>query len=221
MTTARHSLGVMLLIALGSAASTSAAEPSFAIAVHFNPPERSVLVMQEMTSEASSIWAPYGVRFVWSTDGDGTEAPGVAEVAGSFEVTIQRARNPAYAAGGVVLGVTRVPHRRIDRVPVTIDRDGVEELLRSLQTDRAVALVGHQTVGSIEVGRALGRVLAHEVGHVLLAQGAHRPDGLMRASYRVEDLAALRRDSFALSPVEVDRLHARLDALLAGPGMVP
>ena len=37
--------------------------------------------------------------------------------------------------------------------------------------------------------RALGRALAHELGHYLLARRAHSPTGLMREAFRPEDLA--------------------------------
>jgi hypothetical protein len=37
--------------------------------------------------------------------------------------------------------------------------------------------------------RALGRALAHELGHYLLARREHASTGLMRASFRPEDLA--------------------------------
>jgi len=37
--------------------------------------------------------------------------------------------------------------------------------------------------------RALGRALAHELGHYLLARRSHSPTGLMREAFRPEDLA--------------------------------
>ena len=45
-------------------------------------------------------------------------------------------------------------------------------------------------------GRALGRVLAHEVGHYLLASRSHARQGLMRPSYRRHELAGWNRDGF-------------------------
>lgn len=38
------------------------------------------------------------------------------------------------------------------------------------------------------VERALGRALAHEIGHYVLRSRAHTPDGLMRAHFRAADL---------------------------------
>src|SRR5262245_41036969 len=92
-----------VLAALSSAASTAAAEPSFAIAVHFSPVEQSTALVRAMTEEVSAIWAPYGVQFVWSAgrDGDGSGLDG------SFGVVIQRGRQRAHdKSGSAVLGVT-------------------------------------------------------------------------------------------------------------------
>jgi hypothetical protein len=203
--------GLVALVALVGAACTAAAEPTFAVTVHFTPSERSQLLIRAMTDEASAIWAPYGVNFIWSTVRD-DDASGCLD--GSFNVIVQRRRPRAYAKSGqTVLGFTRLPGPSIDHAPVIIDRDGVDQTLEWLTADRLAAAAGHHTLWSPDVGRALGRVLAHEVGHVLLAQAGHQPEGLMRASYGADELAGMRRETFTLSPAEIERLRARLDAL--------
>ena len=63
------------------------------------------------------------------------------------------------------------------------------------------------------LGRALGRVLAHEIGHYLLVWRAHTPDGLMRAAFRGEALIQPGRRAFELSDRLVPRLRARLAQL--------
>src|SRR5262245_31651693 len=198
-----------VLTALSSAAGTAAAAPSFAIAVHFSPSERSAPLVRAMTEEVSAIWGPYGVNFVWSAGRDDGDSAGTD---GSFVVVIQRGRQPN-KSGPAVLGFTQLTSGSVDRAPVIVDRDAVEQTLDSLHSDRVSAITGHQRLMSREIGRALGRVLAHEIGHVLLAQRAHQPQGLMRASYVADDLAALRRDSFTLSTNEIERLRARCEAL--------
>ena len=67
------------------------------------------------------------------------------------------------------------------------------------------------------LGRALGRVLAHEIGHYLLVWRAHTPDGLMRAAFRGEVLIQPGRRAFELSDRLVPRLRGRL-AQLSPPG---
>lgn len=56
------------------------------------------------------------------------------------------------------------------------------------------------------VGRALGRALAHEIGHFLLRTRYHSPTGLMRALQPITSLVAADRLCFTLSPDEVTRL---------------
>jgi hypothetical protein len=69
-----------------------------------------------------------------------------------------------------------------------------------LSAGRAVDLLGRaeraarrlaDLPGMVErlLPRALGRALAHELGHYLLARRAHSPSGLMREAFRPEDLA--------------------------------
>jgi hypothetical protein len=49
------------------------------------------------------------------------------------------------------------------------------------------------------IGRAVGRVLAHELGHYLLCSRAHQRSGLMRAVHTAADLAGPDRGMFSLS----------------------
>ncbi|HWW87897.1 MAG TPA: hypothetical protein VNZ26_30075 [Vicinamibacterales bacterium] len=48
------------------------------------------------------------------------------------------------------------------------------------------------------IGRALGRTLAHEIGHYLLGSKEHTPRGLMRATIAAEDFFSPSRASFYL-----------------------
>ena len=63
------------------------------------------------------------------------------------------------------------------------------------------------------VGRALGRVLAHEIGHYLLASPAHARTGLMQAAFNSRELAGWDRRSFELDETALPRLRARLARL--------
>ena len=55
------------------------------------------------------------------------------------------------------------------------------------------------------IGRAVGRVLAHELGHYLLRSRTHARFGLMRAIQNAADLVGAGRETFALSPAEAAR----------------
>jgi hypothetical protein len=58
-----------------------------------------------------------------------------------------------------------------------------------------------KALGDILLARALGRALAHEIGHYLLGTADHTPHGLMRASFAPQDLlAAAVPPLYGLSP---------------------
>ena len=67
-----------------------------------------------------------------------------------------------------------------------------------------------QSLGAL----TLGRVLAHELGHVLLGSpGYHGPEGLMKATFMADDLVRLERSRFRLADRSIVRLQERLAAL--------
>ena len=143
----------------------------------------------------------------WQTDS--SEAP-CSAVEASFDVIVARHHSPlAVESAGVVLGSTHLQLTSVDHAPIHIDYDATRRTLESLTEPRMVALAGHAGIDSPGMGRALGRVLAHEIGHVLLAAPNHQANGLMRPSFLPEDLVSLQRWSFTLSIGEVTRLRQR------------
>src|SRR5262249_41061737 len=56
------------------------------------------------------------------------------------------------------------------------------------------------------IGRAVGRVLAHELGHFLLRSRWHAPSGLMRPLHITTDLIGPERAGFALTAADAARL---------------
>ena len=59
------------------------------------------------------------------------------------------------------------------------------------------------------VGRVLGRVLAHEIGHFVLRMPRHTAAGLMRSLQFADELVAPSRRAFALTGVDTSRLATR------------
>jgi hypothetical protein len=182
------------------------AEANFCVGVnlHFTSNRTpTAALVRTLEQEASQIWQPYGVVLDFESSGACTDP------AGSFEVVFERRVEPARSrSGALVLGTTRL-QLFLDRAPIVVDYDAIDQTVHSLTDERLVAVAGHHGVGSVEVGRALGRVLAHEIGHVLLAAPNHQPHGLMRPHYVPADLVAMERFSFTLSPGEVSRLRHR------------
>ncbi|HIE93081.1 MAG TPA: hypothetical protein EYQ83_09520 [Acidobacteria bacterium] len=61
--------------------------------------------------------------------------------------------------------------------------------------------------------RALGRVLAHELGHLLLRLNGHRDGGLMRPTFSHRSLIARGRGAFRLSADDLHAIRAALEGI--------
>jgi hypothetical protein len=84
-----------------------------------------------------------------------------------------------------------------------------------LRVARAQSLVSALSPGTrpegltrLLVARFLGRVLAHELGHVLLNSAQHQPKGLMREQYRAVDVLSARLSTYTLDAGERARFSA-------------
>jgi hypothetical protein len=63
-----------------------------------------------------------------------------------------------------------------------------------------------------QLGRALGRAMAHEIGHSLLRKNQHSPDGLLRESIPWRRWKAPDREPFYLSPGDAVEIRLVLSA---------
>lgn len=59
----------------------------------------------------------------------------------------------------------------------------------------------------------LGRVMAHEVGHLLLGSSEHGPIGLMRAVWKLDPTALYDDSEWSFSRKEAERLRQRAATL--------
>jgi hypothetical protein len=66
------------------------------------------------------------------------------------------------------------------------------------------------------LGTALGRVLAHELGHLFLRLNGHRENGLMRPSFSHRVLVGKSDRAFRLSEEDLERVRAAITRLQAG-----
>lgn len=163
--------------------------------------ELAETVVERLRTEVERIYAPAGIRIDWSSDNE-------ARIHVFIDARPERK---------VITGCSRNLHdHRLGRVVLTSRRI----TLWTEQTARGVAGEWDSrqppTVPDAMLGRALGRVLAHELGHLLLALNRHRSSGLMRASFKHRDLADNRGRPFKLSSKDVERLREGVRALQAG-----
>jgi hypothetical protein len=86
---------------------------------------------------------------------------------------------------------------------------------------RAIAIAGSAAAGISEaqwpaalrervLGRVVGRVLAHEIGHFVLRSPRHASRGLMRPIQSITDLIAGTGELFGLTPEDLTLLRAAL-----------
>jgi hypothetical protein len=78
-----------------------------------------------------------------------------------------------------------------------------------LRVARARSLVAVMSPGTrpealtrLLLAKFLGRILAHELGHVLLNSTRHQPKGLMRAHFRPQDVLSAPISTYTLDPEE-------------------
>ena len=202
---------VMAVGFLAEAASGHAAPPaterpgSVRVAVALAPPvPDSPRQIRAMMEEAEAIWRPYDVRLTWPAPGIGgsTERPDV-RLQVKF-VHPAPSGQPLETSGRPSLGT--IQFFEGDRPDDTI-------LLLANEITRRVlsaGIYGPPAVVDDVIGRATGRVLAHEIGHYLLALRAHTRGGLMRSSFGGQELVALDRHALRLDEGALLRLRARL-----------
>jgi hypothetical protein len=201
---------VLLIVTLSVtplfASSSATTDPVLTVRVHLQCDSSitSGTIEKLAAEEAAAIWSVYGVELQWTTR-DGRR-PAMA-----LDAIVERENADPDAP--LVLGHTRITPAPAAQGPIHVSFDAVSRLLRrergagSLPQEREIAI-------------ALGRVLAHELGHVLLGLPAyHDPAGLMRTTFRAADLIWGRPSSFRLTERSIDRLRVRIAAItsLAGP----
>jgi len=167
-------------------------------------------MVNRICAEAAAIWAPAGIALEWTRDVP-REARGL-----TIEVTIDDRPAPAGRAGalGWVMFTNGGPERSIH-----LSRASAEHLLRSTSSLNDATIASHEAL----IGRALGRALAHELGHYILRSKVHTGRGLMRAAWTSDQAFAFIRDGFELTPEErataLNRVRVELACCARAPGV--
>jgi hypothetical protein len=194
-------LGVLLACA---APRIDAAPPEITVTLRVRVAHSIVarVPMAVLREETESLWRPYGVQLEW------LDATAPLEEAAGFpvDVTLERFDLAPWSAilGNATMGINH------SHGPIRLSFDAAGRVLAAAPIARTS---GSRVVTDREMARALGRVLAHEIGHVLLAAPYHDAAGLMRANFSASDLASLDRTPFQLSCNGVARLRTRVDVL--------
>jgi len=179
---------------------------TFAVSVHLHF-DRSIAprLMKSLQEETEGIWRPYGVHLEWNGD----DEPETAANFFPLEAIVER-----QIEGATILGRAVVRLDAPAAQPIRVSFDATEHLLALRTTQPSFGRSERER----ELARALGRVLAHEIGHVLLAAPNHDGAGLMRAAFRANELAAPEGAPFRLSCDGAGRLKSRIRVMTGDDG---
>ena len=94
---------------------------------------------------------------------------------------------------------------------VVVGQDhAVELLLVAALAHGHVLIEGPPGSAKTLLGRAMGRALAHELGHYLLASKVHTPRGLMQTPRSASEMFSPTRVRFEIDPVQKQAVVSRL-----------
>ena len=105
---------------------------------------------------------------------------------------------------GGPLAIRQLRHRLLDRATLLL---GDQFLDRPLFIRSNIAgILDRQVRTGVPLRSLVGRVAAHEIGHLLLGRNSHSPHGLMRAGWNVKEI---HQSLWEFSDKDVVRIHER------------
>jgi hypothetical protein len=161
-------------------------------------------VVSALLAEAGEIWRPAGVTFEWRRSG---------RLPRSLNVTIGRSpgrqTDDALPLAWITFDADTAPQREI-----YVSYGNVLALME--RSRGVVGTLERMPRGEFEtlLSRALGRALAHEIGHYLLASKAHTRSGLMQTRRTAVELFAVGRVHFDIDAVQRRQIAARVEQLM-------
>jgi hypothetical protein len=194
-------LATTLLLAGGPWAGAQTPERP-AVRVRLEPTVRDSLsgvAWNAMTAEFRDIWNREGVDVDWLSDKD-KSAPADVTLPVSFHDRELRKHDP----------------KNEEAFGVTLFSGRSQSILVSVPRARLIVAAHHGLADSrdamtldIVLGRLLGRIVAHEVGHALLLTLRHSTHGLMSPQLEASDIGPLGDAQFALTLAERNRIATR------------
>ena len=152
-----------------------------------------------LQNEASRIWLRHGVALAWSQPA-ASPCDTIEEIVFNDDdlVKLAAGKKDTALARTVFLGRSRTIYVSVPRA--------FEMLAQLRDTFVDVSQSGERDVRG---GTLLGRIVAHELGHVLLTTLAHSKGGLMRPVFGLKDVLSDDERLNELTPGESNRLAMR------------
>jgi len=162
----------------------------------------SPTLVTRVLAEAGDIWRTAGVAIVWRVES--TISPS------TLRVVI------GHWTGLIVHDDSGVPRQEV-YVSYANARALMDQARGSIALSERMPRAERDTL----LGRAMGRALAHEMGHYLLASKAHSVGGLMRARLTATEFFALDRSPFDLDSQQRAAIAGRLTPPAAVAALQP
>ena len=159
-------------------------------------------ILRGALAEAARVWAPYGVRLQQADASSQADT-----MADALMLTVFIDDSATSAEGDDGVGAIQFGPDGAPAPAVTVHYGRVKRLALGSDVLGIRASQWPARVRDDILGRALGRALAHEVGHFVLRWSHHAKAGLMQPSHHASALTDPDLKGFALTDVEVARLR--------------
>jgi hypothetical protein len=189
----------LLSIAMASTAAAAVQPSTFTIVLEFKG-RHSARSVAEMKREFENVMKDTGLTFGWRLRSD-------PELESAANLVLVKFR------GKCVLEPIGYLYDERGPLAFTYTSDGAVQPFAEVACDQVTATVRSAMFGGdfgradLLLGRALGRVLAHEVVHMLAKSGSHGKQGVEKPALSAGELIA---PGLRLSPADAGRVHPRL-----------
>lgn len=165
----------------------------------------SPTLIDRVLSETDAIWRPTGLSLIWTRQVPSAARPWLEVVFGTSRGS-QSADRGAEPLGWIEFD-GGVPKPQV-YVSYANALDLLENSYGLVGGVNRMPLLQRETY----VGRAMGRALAHEIGHYLFASKVHTDKGLMKATHTAWEFFAPEQGRFRLTVEERALVDARVAA---------
>lgn len=182
--------------------------------INVSAPGISPSLLRLMLAETDAIWRGSGVSFVWRrTAREAAPESRAGQAAPYLPATLRvivgddpgAAHDGQLPLGWIVFDDVTTPEQE-----VYVSYANAVQFILSARS--VVGIVEQMPSAQREwlLGRAMGRALAHELGHYLLASKTHTVRGLMKASRTASEFFSEDNRAFAIEPAQRQLMVARL-----------
>ena len=188
-----------------AAIALAAVLPTISISVHASP-DVSPRLVRWTFEEADAIWSDAGVRIRWTLEAEAV--PAAPDPGDRLRVVIDHDRGMNLGADVAVGWVTFEGDQ--PRPEIHLSYTNAVNGLERIAPRTMMHLLSQMRVDEL-VATALGRALAHELGHYLLELKDHtRDNDLMHASWTADELFGPARPRFHLNAAQRQAISSKL-----------